>query len=118
MTAEGYQHAGKLPRGQGAAQGLADEGGWGPVFSHNDEAMDVMVAAINAAGFVPDSHGGIALDVAAPESGKEGQYSLGFERVELDSDRLMASRPRIRGCVPFAKVNSISPSSAKNIRFY
>lgn len=89
MTAEVYQHAGKLMRARGAAQGVADEGGWWPAFSHNEEAMDVLVAAIEAAGFIPGSDVGIALDIAASEFGKEGQYSLGLERVQLDTDGLI-----------------------------
>lgn len=89
MTAEVYLHAGKLMRRRGALQGVADEGGWWPAFSHNEEALDVLVAAIEAAGFVPGSDVSIALDIAASEFGKDGRYSLGLERVELDSDGLI-----------------------------
>jgi enolase len=89
MTAEVYLHAGQLMRRRGAAQGVADEGGWWPAFSNNEEALDVLVAAIEAAGFIPGGDVSIALDIAASEFGKQGRYSLGLERVELDSDGLI-----------------------------
>ncbi|MFM0522989.1 MULTISPECIES: phosphopyruvate hydratase [Caballeronia] len=89
MTAEVYRHAGVLMRKRGAAQGVADEGGWWPAFSSNEEAMDVLVASIEAAGFVPGTDMGIALDIAASEFGKGGQYTLGLDNVRLDTDAMI-----------------------------
>jgi len=89
MTAEVYQHAGRLMRHRGGAQGIADEGGWWPSFSRNEEALDVLVEAIEAAGFMPGRDVGIALDVAASEFRKCGRYVLGLDGVELDSDGLI-----------------------------
>ena len=89
MTAEVYQHAGRLMRHRGGAQGIADEGGWWPSFSRNEEALDVLVEAIEAAGFMPGRDIGIALDVAASEFRKCGRYVLGLDGVELDSDGLI-----------------------------
>ena len=72
--------------GRGRLAGVADEGGWWPDFNSNEDALDTLVAAIEAAGYVPGSDVGIALDIAASEFGREGRYRLGLDRIELDSD--------------------------------
>ena len=89
MTAEVYLSAGKLMKKRGPAQGVADEGGWWPAFSSNEEALDVLVSAIESAGFVPGTDVSIALDIAASEFGKGGQYVLGRDNVKLDSDAMI-----------------------------
>ena len=65
---------------------MADEGGWWPDFNSNEDALDTLVAAIEAAGYVPGSDVAIALDIAASEFGRDGRYRLGLDRIELDSD--------------------------------
>lgn len=89
MTAEVYRHAGLLMKKRGSSQGIADEGGWWPAFAHNEEALDVLVMSIEAAGFIPGHEVSIALDIAASEFGKNGRYHLGLEKKELDSDDLI-----------------------------
>ncbi len=89
MTAEVYRHAGLLMKQRGSSQGIADEGGWWPAFAHNEEALDVLVMSIEAAGFVPGQDVSIALDIAASEFGHGGRYTLGLEKKELDSDALI-----------------------------
>lgn len=86
MTAEVYYCAGKIMASRGTLCGVADEGGWWPNFSSNEEALDVLVASIDAAGFVPGVDIGIALDIAASEFGHEGKYQLALEGTVLDSD--------------------------------
>jgi enolase len=68
---------------------VADEGGWWPDFETNEQALETLVAAIEAAGFVPGEQVAIALDVAASEFGRGGRYRLGLESRELDSDGLI-----------------------------
>jgi enolase len=85
-TAEVYRHAGALMQERGAAQGVADEGGWWPAFASNEEALRALVAAIERAGFVPGDEVAIALDVAASELGRKGRYTLGLESRVLDRD--------------------------------
>lgn len=85
-TAEVYRSAGKLLRDAGKLYGVADEGGFWPAFASNEEALDLLLRAIEAAGYVPGEEVHIALDVAASDFGRAGRYKLGLEGRELDRD--------------------------------
>ena len=88
-TAEVYRHAGLLMAQRGSLFGVADEGGWWPDFSSNEQALEMLVLAIERAGFVPGEQVAIALDIAASEFGRQGQYRLGLDSQELDSDGMI-----------------------------
>ena len=88
-TAEVYRHAGLLMVQRGSLFGVADEGGWWPDFSSNEQALEMLVLAIERAGFIPGDQVAIALDIAASEFGRQGQYRLGLESRELDSDGMI-----------------------------
>ena len=90
MTAEVYAAAGRLMSDAGKLQGVADEGGYWPVFDSNEEALDALTRAIEKAGFVPGQQMAISLDVAASEFGRAGRYRLGLENRQLDSDQMCA----------------------------
>ena len=90
MTAAVYAAAGELMRDAGKLAGVADEGGWWPMFATNEEALDWLLRAIERAGYVPGEEVAISLDIAASEFGREGRYRLGLEGRELDSDALAA----------------------------
>lgn len=85
-TAEVYRCAGQLMRERGLLAGVADEGGWWPAFDSNEDALDMLVRAIEAAGYVPGVDVSIALDIAASELGSKGKYQLTLDEVELDTD--------------------------------
>ena len=88
-TAEVYRHAGLLMKEAGTLQGVADEGGWWPAFSTNEQALDTLVRAIERAGFRPGDQVGIALDISASEFGKDGRYKLALEDRELDTEAMV-----------------------------
>ena len=88
-TAEVYRAAGSLMQEAGKLAGVADEGGWWPSFDTNEEALAMLVRAIERAGFKPGQQVAIALDVAASEFGKGGHYQLGLEGKKLDSDSMI-----------------------------
>jgi enolase len=88
-TAEVYRHAGLLMAQRGSLFGVADEGGWWPDFSSNEQALEMLVLAIERAGFIPGDQVAIALDIAASEFGQQGQYRLGLESRALDSDGMI-----------------------------
>ncbi len=88
-TAEVYRAAGALMNEAGTLAGVADEGGWWPVFSTNAQAIETLVRAIERAGYTPGEQVGIALDIAASEFRKDGLYHFGLEGKTLDSDALI-----------------------------
>ncbi|MDQ4059904.1 MAG: phosphopyruvate hydratase, partial [Pseudomonadota bacterium] len=87
-TAEVYRAAGRLLGEAGRLCGVADEGGWWPAFDTNEEALDMLLRAVEGAGYAPGQDASIALDVAASEFGRGGRYRLGLEGRELDRDGL------------------------------
>lgn len=88
MTAEVYRAAGDLMKEAGKLQGVADEGGFWPAFDSNEEALTMLMRAIDRAGYRPLEDIGISLDIAASEFGAGGRYKLGLEGREFDSDGL------------------------------
>ncbi|HXX13016.1 MAG TPA: phosphopyruvate hydratase [Burkholderiales bacterium] len=88
MTAEVYRAAGALMQARGLTFGVADEGGWWPAFSSNEEAIETLVRAIEKAGYTPGDDVAIALDIAASEFGRRGRYRFTLEEREFDSDGL------------------------------
>ena len=106
MTAEVYLAAGALMKAAGKLAGVADEGGWWPMFDANDEALVILTRAIEHAGFKHHEMA-ISLDIAASEFGGvgagsgtgngtvngadndagrgAGRYTLGLEKRVLDT---------------------------------
>ncbi len=84
-TAEIYRAAGLLMAEAGKLAGVADEGGWWPNFSSNEEALDMLVRAIERAGFRPGEQVGIALDIAASEFGRDGIYKMALDGKQLST---------------------------------
>jgi len=88
MTAEVYRCAGDLMRERGLLQGVADEGGFWPAFDDNEEALGMLVRAIERAGYRPGEQVAISLDIAASEFGRDGRYRLALDGRELDSQEM------------------------------
>lgn len=89
VTNEIYFAAGDIMASRGKAAGVADEGGWWPVFDSNEEALETLVQAIELAGEKPGDRVVISLDIAASEFGKNGQYRLALEDRKMDSGALI-----------------------------
>ncbi len=85
VTSAIYRAAGALMAERGGSLGVADEGGWWPVFDSNEQALETLVRAIEAAGETPGERVVISLDIAASEFGRNGRYRLALEDRELDS---------------------------------
>jgi enolase len=88
-TAEIYRAAGQLMEAAGLVAGVADEGGWWPIFSSNEQALDTLVAAIEKAGFRPGEQIGIALDIAASEFRVRDHYKLALDDKKLTTDGMI-----------------------------
>ena len=79
------QHLKGLIKNKGLSTSVGDEGGFAPMISKNEEALDLIVRAINKAGFRNGRDVSICLDVAANELFKKNLYSIHsnkFESVE------------------------------------
>ena len=61
---------------RGYATGVGDEGGFAPDLKSNEEALELMVQAIEAAGYKPGEQVAIALDPAASSFWEDGAYDL------------------------------------------
>ncbi len=77
-----------LQRGMGASVG--DEGGFAPSLSSNRDAVELILSAIESAGYTPGEQCFIALDVAASEFYEGGRYELAREDAVLGPDQLAA----------------------------
>jgi enolase len=65
----------KILNKKGLSTGVGDEGGFAPVLQNNQEAMNLLMEAITQAGYEPGQNVFLALDVAATELYKDGNYT-------------------------------------------
>ena len=68
---------------------VGDEGGYAPNLENNEAALQLIVEAIEKAGFVPGDDVAIALDFASSELFKDGKYHLASDNLSLNSEQLI-----------------------------
>ncbi len=73
--AEVFAALSQVLRHQGLLTGVGDEGGFAPNLESNQAALDLLVTAIEKAGYKPGEEVALALDVAASEFYQDGQYT-------------------------------------------
>jgi enolase len=78
---ETYHALKALLKDRGLATALGDEGGFAPNLPSNEEALALLLAAIEAAGYTPGEEIALALDVASNEMFRDGRYVLDGEGV-------------------------------------
>ncbi|MBP2707198.1 phosphopyruvate hydratase [Microbispora sp. RL4-1S] len=76
MGAETYHTLKSVLKEKGYATGLGDEGGFAPSLPSNRDALDLILVAIERAGFTPGEDIALALDVAATEFHSNGVYTI------------------------------------------
>ncbi|SMC23949.1 enolase [Clostridium acidisoli DSM 12555] len=79
MGAEVYHALKGILKKKGLETAVGDEGGFAPNLSSNEEAIKVIIEAIEAAGYVPGKDAFIALDPASSEFYEDGKYNLSGE---------------------------------------
>lgn len=89
-SAEVYHNLKALLAQKGHSTSLGDEGGFAPNLSSNEEPIQVIMEAIEKAGYKPGVEIGIALDVAASELVVDGGYRLESENRTVSSEELVA----------------------------
>jgi len=83
--AEVYHQLKKVLSERGLSTGLGDEGGFAPDLESNSAALDLIVSAIERAGFTPGEDVALAMDPAASELHEDGSYVLAGEGRTVDS---------------------------------
>lgn len=89
MAVEIYHTLKVILKEKGLGTGLGDEGGFAPNLKSNAEALDVIVEAIEKAGFKPGEEVQLAMDVAASEFYKGGKYHMLAEGAPKTSTQMI-----------------------------
>jgi enolase len=90
MGVEVFHALKELLKGRKLSTGVGDEGGFAPALPSNTAALDLLMDAIEAAGYRPGDDVALALDIAASEFAEEGgRYRLRRENVVLNSEELV-----------------------------
>jgi enolase len=89
VCAEVYHGLRSVLKSRGLATSVGDEGGFAPDLGSNEEAIQVIVEAIDAAGYEPGADAMIALDPAASSFFKDGKYVLASEGRSLTSAEMV-----------------------------
>jgi len=90
MGVEVFHNLRKTLQQRGLGTAVGDEGGFAPNLDSNAAALEVLVAGITAAGYVPGEQVAIAMDPATSEIYKGGAYVLEHEHRTLSAEELTA----------------------------
>ncbi|GAB4096394.1 phosphopyruvate hydratase [Brachybacterium horti] len=100
--AEVYHQLKSVLKERGLSTGLGDEGGFAPNLESNRAALDLIVEAIEKAGFVPGKDVALALDVAASEFFSDGAYT--FEGAKKSSEEMAAYYAELVASYPLVSI--------------
>ncbi len=104
-AAETFHHLKKVLKARGYSTAVGDEGGFAPNLSSNAEALEVIMDAINNAGYSPGSQIKIALDPAASEFYEEDHYVLKAEaKKNYSSGEMIELYMRLAGEFPIYSI--------------
>ncbi len=88
----------------GLSTSVGDEGGFAPQLASTHAALDYVMKAIEAAGYKPGEEITLALDAAATEFYKDGQYHLAGEGKTLSSDEMVSYYSDLASAYPIASI--------------
>jgi enolase len=91
-------------RGRGLGTGVGDEGGFAPDLASNQDALEVIMEAIAAAGYTPGDEIALALDPATTELYRDGAYHLEGEGRTLSSDEMVGYWEDLCGRYPIISI--------------
>ncbi|WP_026453383.1 phosphopyruvate hydratase [Saccharomonospora iraqiensis] len=100
--AETYQALKSVLKSRGLGTGLGDEGGFAPSLSSNREALDIIVTAIEKAGYRPGRDIALALDVAATEFFSDNTYT--FEGSKRSAEQMIGYYSELVDAYPLVSI--------------
>jgi enolase len=100
----------KLIKNKGLSTAVGDEGGFAPMISTNEKALDLIVEAINRSGFKNGKDVSICLDVAANELNKKNKYSIHSKKYETVDESIN----KYQKIINKYKIKSIEDPFAEN----
>jgi enolase len=100
--AEIYHSLKSVLKKRGLATSIGDEGGFAPNLDSNRAALDLILEAVEGAGFKPGKEIALAMDVAATEFHKDGKYS--FEGKQLSASEMIAYYASLVASYPIVSI--------------
>ncbi len=100
MGAETYHQLKRTLQSRGLATGVGDEGGFAPALQSNEAPLELLVTAIDAAGYRPGEDIAIAMDPAVSALFADGTYTLAGEGRRLTSDEMVDLWEQLAGRYP------------------
>jgi enolase len=105
MGAEVFHSLKKVLKGHGFVTAVGDEGGFAPSLRSNSQALDVIIEAIEKAGYEPGQQVALALDVAASELFASGNYVMkAEEQTEFTSEDMIRFYERLLEKYPIVSI--------------
>jgi len=104
MGAEVFHNLKQTLHQRGLSTSVGDEGGFAPDLDSNEAALEVLMAGIAAAGYVPGEQVAIAMDPATSELFKDGAYVLEHEHRTLSADELTGYWADLAGRYPIISI--------------
>lgn len=106
ITHNVYHAAGEILRERKKYFGIADEGGFWPEFARNEDALELLVEAIQRAGYTPGREASIALDIAASDLYDEEtkRYSFNLEKRTFSSSEFCGLMAEWCGHFPIVSI--------------
>ena len=105
IGAEVFHNLRKVLRARGCSTGVGDEGGFAPDLKSNEDALTVIIQAIQQAGYRPGEDVALGLDVAASQFLHDGKYRLGAEAgAERTADDMIGWYRELIGRYPIVSI--------------
>ena len=104
MGTEIFHHLKAVLAKRGLNTAVGDEGGFAPDLESNEEAIKVIIQAIEAAGYAPGEQVMLALDAASSEFYKDGKYVLSGEGATYSSSELIQYYKRLCDTYPIISI--------------
>ncbi len=104
MGTEIFHALKKVLKEKGLATSVGDEGGFAPDLKSNQDALEMLMEAVEASGYMPGEDIRFAIDVAAAELYENGKYNLKGEDKVLDSNEMIGYYKKLTDEYPIISI--------------